>query len=667
MQRFVPRLLYTVPYFAPWAKINKPFTVPKHTVDTDGLGIVYDVKPNTAYANHVEMSGFYCSSIISYGVKKSGELRMLRHTVFPTLRKKPNVTVGSLDGNFRGIKILVDGKKRKEIVEKFIFNGTLSILSKSGDVKVVRKLFPANECKALIERITLTNNGSDDVSVTLKSCDAPKITLACFGNNGERYKLFTIQSTNQVTLKSNESVRVDVAYMGQRFDEKELVDFDKEQSLRAGLINTLDDTMIVQTPDENINLMARYAKIRSAESIFKTKSGLMHSPGGGNYYAALWTNDQCEYVNPLFAYMGYETAVKQSVNCYDMYRKYVSSDKALITSIIAEGDGIWHGAKDRGDSAMYAYGLSRFLLAYGDKNLAQSFVEPIDKCLEYTLSQINDAGVVRSDSDELENRLESGNANLCTSTLAYDALISASYLHRELGNIERADKYQIAAAELKENILKYFSKNVEGYETFRYCKEEPRLRSWIAMPMVVGIFERSVGSKDALLSSKLRTREGLLSRSGDKTFWDRSTLYTLRGLFNAGYSNEALDLLEKYSESRLLGEHIPYAVEAFPEGNQAQLSAESGLYLRIFTEGILGIRPIGFGKISITPHLPDKWDGCTIRKLNLAGKQVDITVNKQADEYILTLIVGDKKSVAVGKTFEADCSTSSQNPLLAKN
>ncbi|MGN0789724.1 MAG: glycosyl hydrolase family 65 protein [Christensenellales bacterium] len=665
MKRFVPRLLYIVPYFASWAKIKKPFNVPKHTIDKDGLGIVYDVKPNVAYANHVEMSGFYCSSIISYGVKKNGELRMLRHTVFPTLRKKPNVTIGSLDGNFRGIKILVDGKNSREIVDKFIFDGTLNVLSKSGDVKVVRKLFPANDCKALIERITLTNDGTKEVTITLKSCDVPKITLSCFGNNGERYKLFTQQSARQVTLRGSESVCVDVAYMGQRLNENEIVDFDKEQSLRTKLIKNLDDTMIVETPDEQINLMARYAKIRSAESIYKTKAGLMHSPGGGSYYAALWTNDQCEYVNPLFAYMGYETSVKQSVNCYDMYRKYVSSNEALITSIIAEGDGIWHGAKDRGDSAMYAYGLSRFLLAYGDENLAQSFVEPIDKCLEYTLSQITDDGVVRSDSDELENRLESGNANLCTSTLAYDALISASYLHKELGNRPQAERYEKAADELKENIIKYFSKNVEGFDTYMYCKEEPRLRSWIAMPMVVGIFERSEGSKDALLSSKLRNGEGLLSRSGDKTFWDRSTLYTLRGLFNAGYGNDAVELLEKYSESRLLGEHIPYAVEAFPEGNQAQLSAESGLYLRIFTEGVLGIRPIGLGKLSITPHLPDKWNSCTIKKLKFAGKQVDITVNKQADAYSLTLVVDDEKSVAVGKTFDVDCK--SQNPIVAIN
>ena len=92
--------------------------------------------------------------------------------------------------------------------------------------------------------------------------------------------------------------------------------------------------------------------------------------------------------------------------------------------------------------------------------------------------------------------------NLCTSTLAYDALISASYLHKEFGNIEKADYYLKTAETLKENIVKYFSKNVEGYATFMYCKEEPNLRSWISMPMVVGIFERSKATKDALLSPK---------------------------------------------------------------------------------------------------------------------------------------------------------------------
>ncbi|MDE6967049.1 MAG: hypothetical protein K2P12_00190, partial [Clostridia bacterium] len=190
------------------------------------------------------------------------------------------------------------------------------------------------------------------------------------------------------------------------------------------------------------------------------------------------------------------------------------------------------------------------------------------------------------------------------------------------------------------------------YNTYMYCAEENRLRSWISMPMVVGINDRSRATKDALLSDKLRMAEGLLSASGEKTFWDRSTLYTLRGLFNAGYSDEALELLEKFSTARLLGEHIPYSVEAFPEGNQAQLSAESGLYLRIFTEGILGIRPTGFGKFAMTPNLPKSWEFMECSKLKFAGKIVDIKVSRIKSNYLVDLKINGKCAQFEGKNFE---------------
>lgn len=636
--------------FAPWAKITKAFSSPKHYVADDGKSIVYGVKHGENYANHIEMSAFYTSCIVSYGCKENGELRIMRHAVFPSLRTYPNNTRGSLSHNFKGVKIAVSDYKDKEYADCFIFNGILQIKSTIGKLHISRKIFPATSQKCLIERIELVNTGEQTLQINVKSLEKDKITCAAFGNNGERYQLITNISKPQIELKANEKVNVDVTYCGMRLNEKCEINCDNEELSRKQLLHTLDDTLIISTPNATLNLMARYAKIRVCESIYNTKNGLMHSPGGGNYYAALWTNDQCEYVNPLFGYLGYNVGVEQSINCFEMYGKYVSSDKALITSIVAEGDDIWHGAKDRGDSAMYAYGLARFLLARGEEQLAQKFVTGLEECLAYTISKINSNGVVASDSDELENRFESGKANLCTSTLAYDAMLSASYLFNELGDSKKAQYYATQAANLEENILKYFSKNVEGYDTFMYCAEESRLRSWICMPMVVGILERSQATKDALLSPKLRMAEGLLTASGEKTFWDRSTLYSLRGLFNAGHSEEALELLEKFSTARLLGEHIPYAVEAFPEGNQAHLSAESGLYLRIFTEGILGIRPTGFGKFQIKPNLPSSWSFMECKKITFADKCIDIKVTRLQSGYKL-----DINNAGNLLEFEGDC------------
>jgi len=117
----------------------------------------------------------------------------------------------------------------------------------------------------------------------------------------------------------------------------------------------------------------------------------------------------------------------------------------------------------------------------------------------------------------------------------------------------------------------------------------------------VGLLDRKDGTVAALFSQRLWTADGLATRAGDKTFWDRSTLYALRGVFAAGEKEKALSFLHYYSNRRLLGEHVPYPVEAYPEGGQRHLSSESALYCRIYTEGLFGIRPTGLHAFNITP------------------------------------------------------------------
>lgn len=641
------------PVFAPFAKIEKSHNELFHKIE--GKSIVHDVRRNESFGNHIEMSGFLCSSIISYGYDKTGKLLIMRHVTFPTLRCYPNDTHSSLSYNFNGVTFVIDSADAKEIVEKITFDGILRIYTRSGEVSFVRELFTSRNNPCLAERITVTNNGEKSVNVAVKNNDGEVITAKKYGHDKKQYKLYCEIQNENINLKPNEQAVSAAFYCGLNLDDAYLnLNVDSEIKNRTDFLNELDGAMNIKTPDETINTMCRFAKIRACESIYKTKNGLMHSPGGGGYYAALWTNDQCEYINPLFGYLGYKTGFEQSVNCYNLYKKYISPEKAVITSIIAEGDGIWHGAKDRGDSAMYAYGASRFLLASGDRELAKNYMQAIDDCITYTLSQINSDGVVASDSDELENRFESGKANLSTSCIAYDALNSYSCLLDETGNREKADYYRKKAYELKENIEKYFGRNVEGYDTYRYCREEKRLRSWICMPLTVGIFDRAERTADALFSDKLRMEEGLVTRSGEKTFWDRSTLYALRGLFFSGETERSAELLERYSQVRLLGNHIPYAVEAYPEGNQAQLSAESGLYLRIFTEGILGLGPTGFKRFTVKPSLPDNWDYIEADNINICGEKIFIRAEKTDNGFIIKSSVRDDIVINKGETVEFD-------------
>ena len=135
----------------------------------------------------------------------------------------------------------------------------------------------------------------------------------------------------------------------------------------------------------------------------------------------------------------------------------------------------------------------------------------------------------------------------------------------------------------------------------------------------------------ALLGPELMTDDGLLTQQGSSTFWDRSTLYALRGIYNVGQADRATELLHRYSQRRLLGDHVPYPIEAWPEGSQRHLSAESGLYCRIITEGLFGIRPTGLRSFDLTPSMPAAWESMSLRHIRAFGSDFDITVARVAD------------------------------------
>jgi cellobiose phosphorylase len=132
-------------------------------------------------------------------------------------------------------------------------------------------------------------------------------------------------------------------------------------------------------------------------------------------------------------------------------------------------------------------------------------------------------------------------------------------------------------------------------------------------------------------------------------------LYALRGVFAAGDTKRGLEYLHYYSNRRLLGEHVPYPVEAYPEGGQRHLSAESGLYCRIFTEGLFGIRPVGLNSFTITPQLPEGWDFMKLKNVHGFQKEFDIEVRRESGKIRLTVksgkIISFNKLVENGRSF----------------
>lgn len=159
-----------------------------------------------------------------------------------------------------------------------------------------------------------------------------------------------------------------------------------------------------------------------------------------------------------------------------------------------------------------------------------------------------------SDADELEGRFPAGNANLCTSSLYYDALVSASYPCQRTWQAVFCFKRICPAGEsIKKYINNYFGSRIEWFDSYRYYEGNDILRSWIAIPLTVGIFEKKTGTVEALFSPRLWSKDGLLTQAGTDTFWDRSTLYALRGVYSAGARERAMEHMAYYSQQRLLG------------------------------------------------------------------------------------------------------------------
>ncbi|WP_349905681.1 hypothetical protein [Bacteroides caccae] len=624
-------------------------------INADG-GITWQVEKGDVHHDHIEMAGKQMAVVLRYGVDQTGAFELNKSMIWPMLRLIPNNTHGSLMRRFDWNPldaVTINGRSMKEQVKTITLNGTMEVtsditLGKKSSLSLKRTYLPSTESPSLIEIYEFTNTGADEVNLEIPASTTTLSTNPKKGVEGSySIKLLTHGAKGAVTLFPGKSCTFSASISGYKPSEKEVViDASQELLKRQALVSGWMNNLVLETPDPILDKMFAFSKIRSCESIYATKGGPMHGPGGESYYAAIWANDQAEYINPYFPFIGYDYGNASAVNSFKHFARYMNDEwKPIPSSIIAEGDSYWNGAGDRGDAAMIAYGAARYALASGNKEEARQLWALIEWCLEFSHKKLNESGVVASDADELEHRFPAGKANLCTSSLYYDALLSAAYLAEDLGKgAAVARKYRQQADDLEKAIDSYFAATVEGFDTYAYYEGNDILRAWICIPLTVGINKRATGTIDALFSSRLWTENGLLTQAGSQTFWDRSTLYALRGAFMAGEIEKAMTFMKYYSGTRLLGNHVPYAVEAWPEGGQRHLSAESGLYGRIITEGIFGIRPTGLHSFTLTPRLPQEWEHMSLRKIKAFNSDFDIEVVRKPN---------DKLQVTVKKAGKA--------------
>jgi hypothetical protein len=625
------------------------------------------------------MSGEQISVVLRYGVDENNVFKLNRSLVFPMLRTLPNNTHASLTQRFhmnipsllivnglslenqRAKSISLDGKLTVVSTCEYANMGEAHKKTPGPVIELTQEVFPSTTDAALIEIYSIKNISDKPLSILVPEYKATYRTDPATGLNGAYILDSYIQQAGLKQVAPGESTTFSACITGRKNTSAPLrIDAETQKEARESFVEQMWSKLVLETPDEILNKAFAFAKIRACESIYKTAGGYMHSPGGEAFYAAIWANDQAEYINPFFPYVGYQKGNESALNAFRHFARFTNAEyKPIPSSIIAEGTDFWNGAGDRGDMAMIAYGAARYALALGNYDTAKELWPLITWCLEYCNRKLNAQGVVASDSDELEGRFPAGNANLCTSSLYYDALISAAYLGREiLQNAALANKYKAQAKQLRKNIESWFGSNVQGFDTYRYYEGNDVLRSWICIPLTVGIDERSEATINALFSPFLWTDNGLLTQSGGSVFWDRSTLYGLRAAYMAGYTEKATHYLKAFSTKRLLGDHVPYPVEAYPEGEQRHLSAESGLYCRVITEGLFGIRPTGLRSFTLTPRLPAAWDEMKLRNLSACETVFDLIVKRTKAGLECQIIregnVVQKTLVKEGKTVKVN-------------
>ena len=568
------------------------------------------------HSDRIEMSGEKVSCVVTYGVS-GGEPFYNRQFAFPCVRVAPNDTCSTYYPECAQPPISFE---QKEIFERVESDGVLSVISRSGELKITRRFFPSVEQPVFYEQIELFNAGKKEAAPKWKENNRVHSRLACEG-----YVYFDcVCDAPCRKIKSGERMTLTFSYSA-RFANEEIIKENNPLETRRNRVKEILSQCNITTGNDIVDTMFAFAKLRAAEGLCRTDKGLIHNPGGLAYYAAIWCNDQCEYVAPWFAFTGDKKLSEAVENIYGWYYPYFNEDYLPIpSSIICGGKDNFGCAGDRGDAEMYFYGLSRVLLTQGKiPDTAQQ--KALEWCAEFIRRKITSDGVVFSDSDELENRITSG-VNLNTSSLAYGGLGNYAILLRRMGNTGETKNIEALQKSIGEAIENYFGGEVSGYKTYHYHKGCDVIRAWNCLPVYMGITNRA---NDTLKSidEKLWTDGSCRSTEGEKILWDRSALYYLAAAFRAGEKEKAWARLKEYSNTRLLGDHVPYAVEAYPEGGMRHLSAESGLFCRVITDGLLNIRFDENG-YTVNPELPEELDCISVKNIYLNGKSEDIDVKR---------------------------------------
>ena len=291
-------------------------------IQSDG-SIEWKIDNRVPHNDHIEMSGQKISLWMQYGVDTSKKPILNRTVVFPTFRLLPVRTTAHMMYDVKDDelpRIIINDRLYKagvynaawqndlpEKVNSIRQKGIMEIFSeintRDGIVKLHRSFFPSVDKPMVIEKFVLTNTAKQPVKIELEYMYRETKTPPERSSGGQHSFIVSTINDGLKTVNPNDSIVFAITY--QAINNKNdfvIANVDAEEQARRNRVTEMQSPLVLETPDPVLNTMYAFAKIRATESIYNTRGGLMHGPGGLRYYAAIWANDQAEYVNPFFAF-----------------------------------------------------------------------------------------------------------------------------------------------------------------------------------------------------------------------------------------------------------------------------------------------------------------------------------------------------------------------------
>ena len=584
--------------------------------------------------------------------------------VDPDLTKKGRVTA-DVGGDSNPV-LQVNGRPlRCDFPSSVAFDGMLTLVyPESEGVVPVRTVYPSLRNPEIFDEWHLRN--ATDKPLTVDFSMPGKVKLAT-----EKTSLvWTGQGPASTVVEPGCTVSMVTCLRAQSKDGPDTslaVDVAAEHAARRALAEAAwRGPGRLETPEPLIDLAFALQKLHVLECPIETTKGVITHNGSLTYSPGIWANDPVEYSSPLFPFFGDAELNRAAMNMYRVWLDHCRLNGIAPFPGSFEGPALKLTQSERGDDAMVLYGLSKFLLFQGDRAAAEEMWPLIEFAAASVLKHITADGVVASETDEMEGRYPTGQANLSTSSLAYGGYRLAARLALALRR-PVADDYDRRAAALRKAIESCFGEEIEGFKTYRYYKENTTLRGWILLPLAMGIDERRDGTVAALLSDKLwpNRHEGadILAESTRPTEWGRETYYALRVLFKAGRTEDALELTRRVVKAQIFGSRGPY-----PDEDAIDMLCPGSLYPRVFTEGMFGIVPTGLDSFECTPWLPKAWPRMALRDLRAFGQAWDLVVERAGDQQKVTVLSGGKAVMTglgpAGKTYSLTFPDRKKSPSM---